>query len=378
MINYDIGILSFWNVPNYGTFAQEYALQRVISELFPENDVRQIAHLDERHFGFYFDERTYHRSLPIYKRRFWRSIFNPGAYGQISKETKLKQERFSDAYNKILHTDSITTKNVKRYHFSNVVLGSDIIWDYSQEVFNRDRLLFGVGFDSTKVCSYAASFGVAGKNGDIPAYVKRGIKNLSDISVRDENSACIVEQITGKRPEVVLDPVWLWDFTNDKNVVRPQEDNYILVYGQDFTEVFIKSLDSYAKEHGLRTIVLDCNDDNYSWCDKLIKQSELDPLEWIGYFYGADAVATSTFHGLTFGLLFNKRIAFCKTDFIMAKIKKLLQDLRVDIVFEDKDNAAAMLNYSWDYSYINLYIEEERKKSKNYLMKACKDSNEQR
>ncbi len=27
-MKYDVGILTFWNVPNYGTFAQAYALQK--------------------------------------------------------------------------------------------------------------------------------------------------------------------------------------------------------------------------------------------------------------------------------------------------------------------------------------------------------------
>ena len=31
--SYDVGILTFWNVPNYGTFAQAYALQKFIHAL---------------------------------------------------------------------------------------------------------------------------------------------------------------------------------------------------------------------------------------------------------------------------------------------------------------------------------------------------------
>ena len=38
------------------------------------------------------------------------------------------------------------------------------------------------------------------------------------ITVRDGNSADMVELITGERPEIVLDPVWLWDFNKDNNI----------------------------------------------------------------------------------------------------------------------------------------------------------------
>ena len=29
---------------------------------------------------------------------------------------------------------------------------------------------------------------------------------------------------------------------------------------------------------------LDCNNDNYSWCDITVRQCDLTPFEWIGYF----------------------------------------------------------------------------------------------
>ena len=50
---------------------------------------------------------------------------------------------------------------------------------------------------------------------------------MKNISVRDENSADIVELITGKRPLVVLDPAWIWDFNNDRNIITPKEDKTI-------------------------------------------------------------------------------------------------------------------------------------------------------
>ena len=34
MKKYDIGILTFWNVPNYGAFMQAYALQKVLEEKY--------------------------------------------------------------------------------------------------------------------------------------------------------------------------------------------------------------------------------------------------------------------------------------------------------------------------------------------------------
>ena len=38
-----------------------------------------------------------------------------------------------------------------------------------------------------------------------PEYVISGIRNMKKISVREENSQRIVEQITGRSPEIVLE-----------------------------------------------------------------------------------------------------------------------------------------------------------------------------
>lgn len=49
-----IGILTFWNVPNYGAFLQAYALQKVLETRYPEYDVRQIPYLNQKHYNVYY------------------------------------------------------------------------------------------------------------------------------------------------------------------------------------------------------------------------------------------------------------------------------------------------------------------------------------
>ena len=370
MKKYDIGILTFWNVPNYGTYAQAYALQRVIQSLDDKKDVRQIAHLDQKHYNLYYDKRLYYRSLPFWRRSYWKSFFMKDEINENKKNL------FLDAYSTIPHTEIITKKNVEEYRFNKIFLGSAIIWDYTIAVFNQDSMFFGEGLNALDINSYAASFGTVKKDLIIPKYVRNNIKRMKNISVRDENSADIVELITGKRPLVVLDPAWIWDFNNDRNIITPKEDKYILIYGQDFSKGFIDNLIKYAKEKRLKLIGLDCNEDDYSWCDKMIKQENLDPLSWIGYFKGASAVATSTFHGLTFSLIFNKKIAFCKTEFIIAKIGHLLKQLGIYNLFEDKEDVYTMFDYNWDYKFINEYISKSKGKSIEFLRKCVTDTYE--
>lgn len=369
MKRHEIGILSFWNVPNYGTFAQAYALQKVLQSLCPAKDIRHIAHLDPHHFNFYYNIKQYNREKKIWTLGFWKSFLIKEQHNDHRKYL------FFTAYNRIPHTEEIDYINVQATHFEKVVLGSDIIWDFSLEPFNNDPMLFGDGFNS-EIDSYAASFGTVKLNDHIPEYVSKSIQKMKYVSVRDENSALIVEGITGTKPAIVLDPVWLWDFEKDKSIIMPKDDNFIVVYGQDFSESFIINLVAYAKAKNMKIIVLDCNNDQYDWCDVLIKQEELDPLSWIGYFMKASAVATSTFHGLTLGLVFNKRIAFCRSDFIIAKVGTFLKELSLYDLFSYQDNVERMLEYDWDYRNINSIIDKKREISINFLKKVSNNSDE--
>lgn len=368
-MKHDIGILTFWNVPNYGTYAQAYALQRVLKKLNSKKDVRQIAHLDQHHFNFYYDKKSYLREFPIWKKSFWKSF--------LIKDVGvgLKEKKFIDSYALIPHTIDINEKNLNDFQFDKVFLGSDIVWDYSVSVFNKDPLLFGIGFNS-EVNSYAASFGTVSVDADLPDYVKSALKKMKYISVRDEKSAEIIRKVTGVKPQIVLDPTWLWNFEEDDNIVKPDEEDYILVYGQDFTLEFINNLRDYAKKYKKKIVALDCNNDHYDWCDKMISQTELSPFQWMGYFKYATYVATSTFHGITFSLIFNKKFAFCKSDFIMAKVDRFLKELKLfDLFDKDQNDVYGMLNHDFNYTLINEIIANKKEDSLDFLRKACNIKN---
>ena len=83
MEKHDIGIFTFWDVPNYGTFAQAYALQRVHQKLYPDREVLQIAYLDSKHYRFYYSR------LPLSKpwhKKFYKDIIARNTVEAISQE----------------------------------------------------------------------------------------------------------------------------------------------------------------------------------------------------------------------------------------------------------------------------------------------------
>lgn len=342
-----IGILTFWGVPNAGAYAQAYALQKTICRLFPEYKVYQIKYLHDKHKHFHL--------MGEENAEEWQKSINL---------------MYANEFDKIPHIGLNETK------LDVVVLGSDIIWDFAIMEFGEDEYLFGNSLNADKVISYAPSFGTCKSEWRrIPEYVRRGLNSLDAISVRDENSAILAEYIIGRKPITVLDPVWLWDWEKDEGVSLPEIKDYILVYGDAFSEIYISNLINYAKKNDLQLISYPNDNLIFEWCDIILNPSEVTPIELFGYFKGAKLIATSTFHGLTFGLVFEKRIAYSRTNFIDAKIKNLLVELGIDEYFNLDGDVEGMYNEKWDYSYINKVIEEKKNTSINYLLSAITNNN---
>ncbi len=130
--------------------------------------------------------------------------------------------------------------------------GSDEIWNFSSPIVKKDLHYFGA-LDEKKKISYAVSFGSASlsdeyKKKDFEKYLKK----FDAISVRDDNSQLIIEELTGKKVPIVLDPCFLFDeeieeYTNNY-LQKILLKNFILIYGEKFDEKDIQQIKSIAVE----------------------------------------------------------------------------------------------------------------------------------
>lgn len=361
-----IGILSFWNVPNYGSFLQAYALQNAISKLRPNDDVRQIAYLNQKHFDTYY---------AIFNKKYYLGCLDPRWYLNAIKRKfngKIAELKpFINYYNDyIKHTDTFTATELENEPFDTIVLGSDIVWDYSIDFFGNDKHLFGNSLKSNNIISYAASFGTIKDTVLCPPYIKEGLNKLKHISVRDQNSQHIIKQYLNKDSEIVCDPTFIWDFATDKNITDIKEHKYIVVYGSYFNNELIKGCVEYAKNNHLKIICLDSLNDTFNWCDETVKQNKLNPFQWLSYFKNAECIFTCTYHGLMFGLIFKKRIVFSPTQFIMDKASSLISYLSLNDVLVSYNTFEQKAEWCWDYTNIDNKIDDLKQKSLDYLDKS--------
>lgn len=360
MMNYDIGILTYWSVPNYGAFVQAYALNKILKEyVYPSRDVKHIAYLNPKHYDLYYGKETVKRTTlwivnPLYYKRCITSFL---------KNRKKKWSNFNKELHYIPHTEVMLKKELEDSHFNIIITGSDAIWEFSIPDFGDDSLLIGNGLNCKKLLSFATSFGTMLPESIFPQFVEDGLKLYDKISVRDENSAKIVEKLIQKKPPVVLDPTLIWDFCSDLNIPAPKYQDYILVYGTNFTKNQINDIKVYAKDNKIKIISIGFKN---NWCDKSLDY--ISPLNWIGMFKNAHIIVTCTFHGLMFGINYKKKILFNKVSYVNNRSKWLLKELGLLELMDNQDlKLEQVLNYNWDYKKIDRIIKTYRLKALEYF-----------
>lgn len=298
-----IGIMTYWQVANYGAWVQAYALNKTVKLLFPDAQVEHIAYIEQSHWNSYYE-----------------------------KDIK-GLNNFNYNWLEIPHSKNLDINSIDSYECDILITGSDSIWEeINSGAFNPDWHLVGLGFNNCgKIISYAPSSGVVTQSEQVSNEMIKGLLRYSAISVRDKSTQELVNKLIGKRPKIVLDPSLLWDFKGDENVKQPSYKRYIAVYGCNWTSEFIDKAKTYATKNNYLLVSIGFVNE---WCDVNFKRLELRTFEWLGMIKYADYVFTSTFHGLMVGLSFDRQVKFCQVSYVKNRSQTLIEDLQLaDVVY---------------------------------------------
>lgn len=194
------------------------------------------------------------------------------------------------------------------------VIGSDEVFNCVQSNTNVGYApdLFGRGSAADTVISYAGSFG----NTTLDKIERYGIGDqlaadfarFGAISVRDRNSAQIVEGLTGRAPEIHVDPVLAYDFMTQEPMIpsgRQHDGKFIVVYGYSgrLDHAENETLRAYATSIGATIL---CFGGVQECCDRFV---DCSPFELLAYFRDAEAIITDTFHGTIISIINDKPFA---------------------------------------------------------------------
>jgi hypothetical protein len=284
----NIGILTFHWANNYGAVLQAYGLATALREM--GHSPKFIDYSPPGHrlnwwqgWGFKSGKELPSRTLWRFRFEFFRRHYLPTTRPCRSKKDLQTLSREFDA----------------------IIVGSDQVWNgHISDSFEPAYFLDFVKHQGCRRISYAACFGDPVQPYETLCHAKELLSHFNAISVRNDMSAEIVESLVGKRPEVVLDPTLLCDYSEFE---RSQKYNkgYIAVYYLAHPHLSL-GLDVLKKiKERLKLPLVSIGLESHAkWAEQ--RALSAGPVQWMRILKGASFICTNSFHASIFATKFKK------------------------------------------------------------------------
>lgn len=282
-----IGILTHYDVNNMGAQLQLWAMYRHLERLGHEPSV--LTYKKNYDFVPELERRNQITlaSVPyILKNYLWAKGFGL-TWHNVRKYQTLKNFRLRT----LRHTPHDTA------NIDAAIVGADEVFSLELGI---NKMMFGHGVSTKNMIAYAPSVGQTDMaridHFDCREIMASGLNEFISLSARDNSTQHIIEELTGRRAEIVCDPALLYDFPLEEYSLpkgTPSGD-YVVVYSYDArlnSQDEVEAIKKFAKNHGLKTLSVGTY---HKWCDKNIV---CNALEWLKCISQAKMVITDTFHG---------------------------------------------------------------------------------
>lgn len=303
-----VGILTFHASHNYGSMLQAYALQQTVIGLGHECEI--INFRTERQRRFY---------RPFYTKGGLRSKVKALLYPRIAFNDYRKYQFFEHFLHDKLRLSEQQYSTFEQLRdadlpYDTIIAGSDQIWNTS--CFDHDPAYFlsFVPADIRKV-AYAPSMGPEPQTQvrrEFEKSIRKALAGFSAISVRESDTADRVEQITGHRPTVTIDPTLLLTPEQWQSLIPSRQiykKDYILAYTPTQNEKVFSEGIGLSKKLNLDIVVTQSHKSRYwkSISNRFRFINATGPLEFLNLLKNSSLIVTDSFHAVVFSILFNKK-----------------------------------------------------------------------
>ena len=342
-----VGIITLAGRFNYGNRLQNYATTRVYERL--GFDVRSIC-LDD------------HRILRGLKRKLKEII------GRDCKapEELMTPERLSafDRFNDFMDAETVNSPgavDIDKYDYFSV--GSDQVWNPNY-MKHREGWFFLKFAHPEQRIALAPSIGVESLNGLQERRLKWGVEGFTFLSVREKKGADLIEASSGRKAEVLCDPVLVltpgeWRAVGDSRLTPGTP--YVMTYllggiGCDAAKV----LNQVSDMGRLQIVSLsDCQEKG---------EPDAGPAEFVDLIDNAVHVVTDSFHAAAFASIMETPLTIVRRRGGVNMFSRLEQladmlGLKQKIYGSPLFDVAQAANYEG----VPEAIERERKKFMGYL-----------
>lgn len=348
-----IGLLTFHDTTNFGSLLQTYGLYYKIEELGYDCEVidYQCDSIVKRELPSKYSCRTSLVDLYRYFR-----------YGTIKKKKYKELSRFLSDNMKLSYKCDRSSIQSVASAYSKIIVGSDIVWGL--DITGGDTTYF-LDFckNHSKKFAFSSSVGSPWSATD-KTIIKPLLEDFKYIAVRENESADWVEELIGKRPDVVCDPTMLLspNIWINHTYESKECEEYVLVYFDDKDGNCLKSAMRYAAKHGLRVKCI-----NYGKpIAKVDNEKPISLEDFLTLIRFAAFIVTASYHGMLFSIYFNRQFAYYNRAH-KSRMNTLAQKLQVN--HRDGSEYDVLEMESINYYKVIASIEEFRASSTNHLMK---------
>lgn len=373
-----IGMLTFYDVKNYGAALQAFALQSTVVSM--GHDAEFIRYYEKK------GEGSSKLGTKDYFRVLKNNDYSIKTYLTMRTIEHNKYDRFNEFCERYMKTSQKTYYNVEElreneYLYDGFVTGSDMVWsDIGQ---NLDVYFLNFA-PKNKRLSYAPSLtGREKENVEETNKYKNWLNGISALSCREQYGVDYVKKITGKDAALVLDPTLLLQKEQWIEQMNLKQNNsckdYILCYMfGGVSKTLKKKLEHIKRKLGVKVRYIPIS--TFEVKEELSNGyvPNYGPKEFVELFFNAKFVLTNSYHGLLFSLIMNKPFLlfhrgkgneWSRYEERMNNILHII-DQEERYIFEKDLNVDILSKI--DYEKVNSIIESTRRESIEYLIEALK------
>ncbi len=279
---YDVALLSFWNVPNYGSALVAYAVYKIIENL--GYDVVMV-------------NKKYLIGQPLNK---YNSAYLFG----------LKKFPLTKAY------DTTANDFELNNYADTFVVGSDTLWWWRDIKESQGFWALDFAKENKKKISFCTSF--AQDKTDIPnehiPYFKKQFARFDAISVREKQGEKICAKTFGCSAKSFLDPTLILDkayfdellTTTDENFATPYSQ-YIFAYILDITKEKAELLKKISQLLELPIVLIPSIVRRTPESFGIKQERDISIEKFLFLLKSATFILTDSFHGICFSIIYEKK-----------------------------------------------------------------------
>ena len=351
-----IGIVTLFDYFNIGNKLQNYALEKIISDLGYE-PITVVC-------SDYLQKKCWKDHIKILMGRFLKkyrsSLMNEKRYVRFKKETNFL----------IVTTEFMTWKEIQQKRdmgYKAFVVGSDQVWFNWQKIDGELEFRFLTFVEKRKRICFAPSFGrddIDEQNIDV---YRNWLNGFERLSCREKSGCDLIYRITGRKSELLCDPTMMlnkeqWNQISRKPIYELPTKYVMLYFLSEPSKDQLALIHKYASDNQCQ--IVDVYNVNYPQYYYTTPQEFLYCIEHAAYVF------TNSFHGTVFSILFHKQFVVFSRNDIQARMNNrcitLLQK------FQIQNHLNNISNEKINYRVIDELLKAEREKSLMYLQEELK------